>query len=445
VTPLTGPPGDHTGSLGVPDEVALDVSSRRRRTVAQRLVLVFNSVAAIACFATAGLVAYSYGKLGDRKLAIIERRPSVSVPSELTVPPTTDPFATDDTVVVPVGDVNASNFLLAGSDNRSCIDPDSPYAGAFLEEGQNIGERSDTIIVLRVDPDTNQAALLSFPRDLWVKIPGRSSKSKINSAFDRENPSKLIQTIEENFGIPVDHYINVDFCAFRDIVNAVGGVEVPFEYPARDRNTGLNVPEAGCFEFDGDHALAYVRSRKYQYFDPKRSDWFTDGTSDFGRITRQQDFFRRALQKALDRGARNPAVAKKIIDTALKYVVTDSELTVDTMLQLANAMRSFDPTTVRTYQIEGRNDFVGNNAVVLPNLRSESMQAVLAVFRGEARLADAPDQVVTPTTTTLPRVDTTVPSSTTAPGAPTTSVTLPEVEAEDTLKGIYPPRDVSCG
>jgi hypothetical protein len=137
-------------------------------------------------------------------------------------------------------------------------------------------------------------------------------------------------------------------------------------------------------------------------------------------------------------------VAKGIIDAAVKYVITDSELVIDDMLRLANAMRNFDPETVRTYQIEGVGDFVGNNSVVLPNLRSDSMQAVLAVFRGEARLADAPDQQVTPVTasTLPPRVDTT-PNPSVA-GTTTTSEPLPEVEATENLKGIYPPRDVVC-
>ena len=91
--------------------------------------------------------------------------------------------------------------------------------------------------------------------------------------------SGSIDTIYENFGIGIDHYIQVDFCAFKTLVDAVGGVTVPFEYPARDDNTGLNVPAPGCFTFDGDHALAYVRSRHYEYEDPPGSgNWKTDPT-----------------------------------------------------------------------------------------------------------------------------------------------------------------------
>src|SRR4029077_8019635 len=108
---------------------------------------------------------------------------------------------------------------------------------------------------------TSQIAVLSFPRDLWVTIDGQA-KQRINSAYERDNPQKLINTIYNNFGINTDHYIQVDFCAFKTLVDAVDGVSVPFTTPVRDANSGLNVPEAGCYTFDGDHALAYVRSRK---------------------------------------------------------------------------------------------------------------------------------------------------------------------------------------
>ena len=128
------------------------------------------------------------------------------------------------------GDVAAKNYLIVGSDSRACIDPGSPYAGAFLTEGNDIGDRSDTIMVLRVDPDESQAAILSFPRDLWVRIGSSNRKARINSAFDKEDPSRLVETIEQNFEIPVDHYIEVDFCAFKYLVDAVGGVKIPFEF-----------------------------------------------------------------------------------------------------------------------------------------------------------------------------------------------------------------------
>jgi LCP family protein required for cell wall assembly len=310
-------------------------------------------------------------------------------------------------------------------------------------------------MILRVDPETNQAAVLSFPRDLWVSISGSNKKSRINAAFDTENPKKLIDTIYENFVIPVDYYINVDFCAFKGIVDAVGGVAVPFEFAARDANTGLNIPGPECHTFQGDEALAYVRSRHYQWLNPDTGKWVTDPTSDYGRITRQQDFLKRALGKAIDRGARNPLVAQGLLDTMRKYVTTDTELTIDVMLQLAGAMRNFDPAGDKTFQIEGVGVKKGTAAVIEPRLTSDSMKAILAVFRGQARLADAPTET-TPSdvATTLPGTTPAGAPTTTEPPAtaPNTSTTLPGdttpttvvVDVADVQKGLFPPADPSC-
>ena len=94
-----------------------------------------------------------------------------------------------------------------------------------------VGGRSDTIMVLRVERNAESAAILSFPRDLWVRINGSNRKSRINNAFDKEDPSRLVRTIEDNFGVGIDHYVDVDFCAFKKMVEVVGGVKVPFAYP----------------------------------------------------------------------------------------------------------------------------------------------------------------------------------------------------------------------
>ena len=108
--------------------------------------------------------------------------------------------------------------------------------------------------------------------DLYVEFPS-GRKNRINAAFKRDDPAELQEVLNLNFGVQVDHYIQIDFCAFRRLVNAVGGVEVPFQFPARDQPVGGNPPlflveQTGCVNLDGETALAYVRSRHYQYEDP---------------------------------------------------------------------------------------------------------------------------------------------------------------------------------
>jgi LCP family protein required for cell wall assembly len=425
----------------------------RGRTWPQRLVLTFNVVLAVSCFVTAALVFYGSEKANDRRVVALAQPADVelgaassSVPGE---PASTRPGETTTAPTLPPPvDLSARNFLITGSDNNACVDPDSPYASAFGDRS-NMGERSDTIMIIRLDPVSNQGAVLSFPRDLWVEIAGKNSKSRINAAFDLDDPNRLVQTIWNNFQIPVDHYVNVDFCAFKNIVDAVGGVAVPFEYPVRDRSTGLDIRTTGCVTLDGEAGLAYVRSRHLKYLDPETGEYREDQSSDLGRISRQQDFLRRALKASLDAGVRDPRVAKELIDTALEYVILDAEMTAGKLLDLASAMRNLDPAGVRTYQIASTPRQISGNSVLVPQLESDNMQAILSVFRGQARLAEAPEQVLEQiygTTTLAP--STTRPGTTGTTGASTTSPvttsTLPLVLAEEDVYGIVPPADVAC-
>jgi len=407
-------------------------------------VLVLNVVVVLACFVTAVAIFYGSEKANDRKVVTLAR---ASGP-KLTLPTATQPDGTPDqttevTLVAGPVDMTARNFLITGSDNGACVDPDSPYTDAFGNRS-GLGERADTIMILRLDPNTNASAVLSFPRDLWVKIAGRSSSSRINSAFNRDDPNTLVETIWNNFGVPVDHYVNVDFCAFKQIVDAVGGVRVPFATGIRDRNTGLLIEDPGCHTFLGEEGLAYVRSRKLQYFDEDSRKWREDPAADRGRISRQQDFLRRALQKALDVGAGSPTVAKQLIDAGLEFVILDDQLTPGKLLELAQAMRDLDPNTMKTYQIEGTGKMINGNSVIEPNIKSESMKAVLAVFKGEARLVDAPPQLVEDPTSTTTTTRAPSGSTTSVTGTTTSTTTLPPVFVESDEIGVLPTDDPAC-
>jgi LCP family protein required for cell wall assembly len=449
-----------------------------RRSWPQRLLLVLNCLLVVACLAGAAAlvvarnVSNSIGRVelaapspGTANAAPTTSPSAVATTAGGTAASSTAPESSGPVETYPVADLTARNFLITGADNNACIEPDSPYASAFGDRTE-MGERSDTIMLMRVDPATGRAAVLSFPRDLWVQIAGRQNKNRINTAYVKDDPQRLIDTIYQNFGLGVDHFIQVDFCAFKNIVDAVGGVAVPFEYPARDTHSGLDVPTAGCFTFTGDHALAYVRSRYYQYY--KDGTWQKDGLSDLGRVSRQQDFIRRALAAALDKGITNPSVARGLIETAQENVVVDSALSIDKMLEFAGVLRNLDPDSISSYQIEAEGANISGQSVLVPRIKGDNMRAILAIFRGEAPLAGAPEQVfetttttsTTSTTTTVPATTTTgKPTGTTVAGTTTTTsstttttsttvapTTLPAttVAPEENAKGIVPPRDVSC-
>ncbi len=413
-----------------------------RHTNAQRAVLTINIIVVIACLMGAGALVYGKSQLDARlQTSLVNVNTTVAGGSSLTV--TSGETSNAVTETFPPADPGAQNFLIVGSDANACVDPNSQWAGAADPGRENIGSRSDTIMVMRVDPVTRQAAVLSFPRDLWVKIPGRA-KSRINSAYIKNDPTLLSQTLYDNFGINVDHYIQVDFCAFKRIVDAVGGVTVPFSTRVLDKKVGLDVA-AGCHTFNGDEALAYVRSRHLKWMDGggKTHD---DGTSDLGRITRQQDFLRRTLRAALDKGVFSPSVARGLIETLQTDIVTEAGFTVNDMLQFAGVLRDVDPAGIRTYQIETRGMTISGNAVLDPRIEGDNMVAILSIFRGEAPLAGASEQAFETTTTTVVATTTTrVPSSTAVGGTKVTTTVSPTTVPATTTTTVAEPTQNTIG
>lgn len=431
-----------------PEGDATPVPSRGRAS-RTRLFVGFNLVLAVALVVSGSGLLWANWKLGTRQVVAI------------------DAPLRDGTVDLPEGDLSAKNYLITGSDNNTCIDPNSPYAGGFGDRTA-FGERSDSIMVIRVDPRTETAAVLSFPRDLWVTQAGSTRKNRINANFNKKDPNRLIRTIALNFGIPIDHYVNIDFCTFKDVVDAVGGVRVPFKFKARDKRTGFQVLRARvCATLGGDHALAYIRSRKYEFYDPAVGRWTRDGTSDWGRISRQQDFIKRMTRKALARARSNPKVASDIMNAALDNVITDDRITPIMMLQLAQAMKNYDADTMGSYTMPGTGQVIDEMAVIIPELESDTAKKILALFQGKANLSKeagddsaAPKSDVDVTTvsdlgaalevvTLAARPD----AAKVAPVArvaspPTTATvtttTLPAVVIEQNPRGIVPENDPAC-
>ena len=458
-------------------------SARLRRTWPQRLMIIAAVALSLVCFAVAGVVWFTQQRLEERQFVDIDTADEVAEREALgdaSGAPAADAGASVDggdaeSASVPVetfpqAEPSARNFLITGADNNACIDPDSRFAPAFGDRSA-LGDRSDTIMVWRINPSGNNAAILSFPRDLWVDIAGRSSKNRINTAYEKDDPQRLIDTIWQNFQIPVDHFVQVDFCAFKVLVDAVDGVAVPFETPVRDVKTGLFVPEPGCYTFEGDHALAYVRSRQMEYFDAD-GEWQRDGTSDLGRISRQQDFIERVVDELIA-NVLSPSVVRSLFETNREYLVTDDRLTLDRLLEFAGVVQRLDSSLITSYQIQARGGTVGSNAVLFPQVSGPNMQAVLAIFQGRATLASAveqeddefDDEVVattaplpTTTTTTIPASTTTIvdpetgepitPSTTEAPATTTTEAqafeAIPEVEAEENAFGVVPDGTIRC-
>ncbi len=242
-------------------------------------------------------------------------------------------------VAAPAAPGKPFNLLLVGSDSRSFVS-NATQVKAFGDEADAGGQRSDVTMVARFDPEAKTVTVLSIPRDLWVDIPGDisgiSGMNRINAAYD-SGPDLLIQTIEQDLGIPINHYVAVDFPGFSGMVDALGGVTMDFPTPVKDQYTGLDVTTTGCQVVNGTTALELVRSRHLYY---KNSDgyWEYDGLSDFSRIQRQDAFFRAVLAK-INSSITNPLAINSFIGAAVGNLTIDDTLTQGDILHIADVFR----------------------------------------------------------------------------------------------------------
>lgn len=277
------------------------------------------------------------------------------------------------------------NFLVVGTDSRRFVD-DPSEAASFGTVEESGAPHADTILVVRTLPELNRVAMVSFPRDLFVNVAGTGGENRINTALEG-GPDRLVQTISENFGIPVNHFLEVDFRGFKTLVDAIGGVTVYFPAPVRDWDeqkrvnpTGLDIRQTGCVELGGEQALAYVRSRHYQQLID--GEWQSDPAGDLNRITRQQEFIRKTLAQAVARGFRNPARLSSLIDVAVQNVTLDSQLRFRDLTTLSRQFRSVQPESLQSYALPTTPGKTAAGADVL-FLDKAASEPILDVFRGK--------------------------------------------------------------
>ncbi|WP_324650799.1 LCP family protein [Georgenia sp. H159] len=209
-----------------------------------------------------------------------------------------------------------TTYLLAGSDSR---------ADGVTDDGTE-GQRSDTIMVLH-KPDSGPSALVSLPRDTFTEIPGYGS-NKLNAAYSYGGPELLVQTVEGLTGLTVDHYVEIGMAGVRDVVDAVGGVELCLDYDVNDSLSTL-VWEAGCRQADGDTALAFARMR---YSDPQ---------GDIGRTERQRQLVASIISEvATPSTLLDPRGHVELVDSALSAIVVDEDTGIVDLARMALAFRS---------------------------------------------------------------------------------------------------------
>ncbi|HET7076303.1 MAG TPA: LCP family protein [Chloroflexia bacterium] len=425
-------PGKPAGSTGRP---------RRRRPLWLRLVLGVFVVALVAVLGYAGTVGYTLWGVSNhiyKPLPTLAPETGTAAPQPAAAPNTPRPgeptwtpdlAATEEPVEpLPPGRIN---ILVLGTDKRAELGSEAA--------------RSDTLILLSVDPKWKTAGILSIPRDLQVTVPGYGLQ-KINAAyfFGEYNkipgggPALAVPTVSKFFNVPIDYYVSVNFAGFQKIVDEVGGIDVYVpetiddpEYPG-PYNSYIHVHfDAGCTHMDGEEALEYARTRH--------------ADSDFGRARRQQQVIRAVRDKALELNMlpRYPELLNQLGDSVETNIPPDKQLAFAQLASQIKAsdiyMAQIDAGMVR--EVSDTGDLILNRAKAKP---------MLDWFFGRGKYASLrPGAVLTPTPT--PTVKATATPAKRATATPTRSLDGVPVEPTETLEptgpiadGLQPPPMGQC-
>jgi len=231
----------------------------------------------------------------------------------------------------------AQNILLVGTDARS---------------GEDVS-RTDTLVLVRLDQRNNRVSMLSFPRDLYVTIPGYGN-NKINAAYPigekRIGPgyglALLKETVSELVGLPIDHFVTINFDGFKMVIDKLGGISIDVpkaiddpSYPTDDYRTMKIHFDAGRQVMDGDRALIYARTRH--------------ADSDFGRNQRQQQVLMAIFNRVRDQGLFGQLTSVDDYTAVLSdYIRTD--ITRSEMLRLASAGAQLDSENIQRFAIDSK-------------------------------------------------------------------------------------------
>ncbi|HEY1223245.1 MAG TPA: LCP family protein, partial [Acidimicrobiales bacterium] len=341
------------------------------------------------------------------------------------------------------------NILEIGSDSRAGL-TGAVAAQTGASTGSVAGQRSDVVKIMHIDPAAGTVTVLSIPRDTMTTLLANQSLygkfNRINVNFG-SGPSLLAQTITANFGIPITHTIVVSFGGMINAADAIGGVYLDFPYPSHDPYSGLAISHPGCQLVTGFQALAVVRSRHF-YYNVKGDSvwpgnntsanelynlgWIYDGTSDFGRIDRQNAFLRAMISRA--KGLYNPLTINTFLSKIPEGISLDTNFTLTELIELAVKFHGLNPANMLTYTLPVTDSQVPGIGDVLFVEQPEAQQMLVNIFGSQLLTpADPPPNsaletplppVVTPTTSTTTTITTTTTKSKHKEPPATTTTTI---------------------
>jgi LCP family protein required for cell wall assembly len=258
--------------------------------------------------------------------------------NKVPAPKGTDPVSIRDKHSVSLSKCarDICNYLILGSDSRKGLSKSEQE-----KYGSNKtvpGRRSDTIMLLHIDPSKDHATVLSFPRDLWVNIPG-VGMGKITSAYE-EGEYRVANVVKQLTGLPINGFLTVNLAGFENVVRALGGVNICVDRAMVDPLAGLNIP-AGCQHLSPEMALSFVRARHV----------CGDAIPDFSRISRQQQFLRAVLANVFSTGAL--LHASSILHEVLPNLNVSPNIQTADLFYLVNKLRGLTTGAVDFRTVPG--------------------------------------------------------------------------------------------
>jgi LCP family protein required for cell wall assembly len=311
---------ERTPEASPPVSGRADVRRKRRQRLVQRLVRI-GALCTTIVVVVAGL-AFGYAEYRNHQI---------------------DHVAVGD--LQPVPPSGQENIVLVGSTSRCALKQQNPAFG-LCSEGVT-GVNSDVVMILHLDPKRGTASILSIPRDLFIPNARGTAPNKIDAALV-EGPQRLVDAIQEDFGIPIQHYVELNFDSFQDVVNALGGIKMYFPMPLYDAESSLNIPTPGCRTLNGFEALAVVRARHLQYKaanvktrNPR--DWPQDPESDLSRIRRDHEFLRVLATAVSTRGLENPVTDNSLLSAIAPKLQVDNSFSLGDMLGTVLTFHGVNP------------------------------------------------------------------------------------------------------
>ncbi len=238
-------------------------------------------------------------------------------------------------------ETGTENILMVGSTSRCALAQQNAAYGLCQGTATSPpvnGVNGDVIMILHVNPATKKLAILSIPRDLFIPNARAGGANKIDAGL-LQGPTQLVAAIEEDFGIPIQHFVELNFDQFANVVNALGGINMAFPMTVYDRFSGLNVQANACVHLNGTQALQVVRARHLQYKSATTTSsdphyWPQEVQSDLARIRRDHEFLRVLAAQVKQQGLGNPITDFKLVQSVRSDLTFDQSWSVSDMANL---------------------------------------------------------------------------------------------------------------